>query len=56
MTSPPMNLNLDLNFFGPLQNYRRVLNEKVNVTSNNRRVRTNNHSVATDEQVKKDLS
>ena len=41
---------------GPLEKYRRVLNEKVNVTSNNRGFRTNNHSVATYEQVKKGLS
>ena len=41
---------------GPLEKYRRVLNEKVNVTSNNRGFRTNNHSVATYEQVKKSLS
>ena len=41
---------------GPLENYSRVLNEKVNVTSNNRGFRTNNHSVATYEQVKKGLS
>ena len=41
---------------GSLEKYRRVLNEKVNVTSNNRGFRTNNHSVATYEQVKKDLS
>ena len=41
---------------GPLEKYRRVLNEKVNVTSNNRGFRTNNHSVATCEQVKKGLS
>ena len=32
---------------GPLEKYRRVLNDKLNVTSNNRRFRTNNHSVAT---------
>ena len=32
------------------------LNEKVNVTSNNRGFRRNNHSVATYEQVKKSLS
>ena len=38
---------------GPLEKYRRVLNEKLNVTSNNRGFRTNNHSVATYEQVKK---
>ena len=37
---------------GPLEKYRRVLNKKVNVTSNNRGFRTNNHSVATYEQVK----
>ena len=41
---------------GPLEKYRRVLNDKVNVTSNNRGFRTNNHSVATYEQVKKGLS
>ena len=41
---------------GLLEEYRRVLNEKVNVTSNNKGIRTNNHSVATSEQVKKGLS
>ena len=41
---------------GPLENYRRVLNETVNVTSNNRGFRTNNHSVSTYEQVKRGLS
>ena len=41
---------------GPLGKYRRVLNEKVNVTSNNRGFRTHNHSFATYEQVKKGLS
>ena len=41
---------------GPLEKYRRVFNEKVNVTSNNRGFRTNNDSVATYEQVKKSLS
>ena len=41
---------------GPLEKYRRVLNKKVYVTSNNRGVRTNNHSVATHEQVRKGLS
>ena len=41
---------------GPLEGYRRVLNEKVNVTSINRGFRTNNHSVATYEQVTKCLS
>ena len=32
---------------GPLDKYRRVLNEKENVTSNKRKFRTNNHSIAT---------
>ena len=32
---------------GPLEKYRRVSNEKVNVTSNIRGFRTYNHSVAT---------
>ena len=41
---------------GPLEKFRRVLNEKVNVISNNRGFRTNNHSVTTYEQVKKGLS
>ena len=41
---------------GPLEMNRRVLNQKVNVTSNNRGFRTNNQSVATYEQVKKGLS
>ena len=41
---------------GPLEKYRRSLDEKVNVTSNIRGFRTNNHSVATYEQVKKGLS
>ena len=41
---------------GRLEMYRRVLNERVYVSSNNRGFRTNNHSVATYEQVKKSLS
>ena len=41
---------------GPMEKYRRVLNEKVNVTSNKRGFRTNHHSVATCEQVEKGLS
>ena len=41
---------------GPLENYRRVLNEKVNVTSNNTGFRTKSHSFATYEQIKKRLS
>ena len=47
---------LEQNGEGPLEKYRRVLNEKVNVTLNNRGFRSNNHSVATYEQVKKGLS
>ena len=47
---------LERNGDRPLEKYQRVLNEKVNVTSNNRGFRTNNHSVATYEQVKKGLS
>ena len=41
---------------GPLEKFWRVLNEKVNVTSNNRGFRTNNRSVATFEQGKEGLS
>ena len=41
---------------GPLEKYRRVLNEKLNVRSNNRGFRTYNHSVATYQQIKKGLS
>ena len=41
---------------GPLKKYRTFLNEKVNVTPNNRRFRTNNESVSTCEQFKKFLS
>ena len=41
---------------GSLEKYRRVSNEKVNVTSNNTGFRTKNHSVAAYEQVKKGLS
>ena len=66
MKSPLTNLNfsskglnkrvLEQSGDGLLERYRRVLNEKVNVTSNNRGFRTNNHSVATYEQDKKALS
>ena len=49
-------LELEQSGDGPLEMYRRVLNEKVNITSNNRGFGTNNHSVATYEQVKKGLS
>ena len=41
---------------GPLEKNRRVLNETVNVISNNRGFRTNNHSFAIYEQAKKGLS
>ena len=47
---------LDESGDAPLKKYRRVLNETVNVTSNNRRFRTNNHFVAIYEQVKQSLS
>ena len=41
---------------GPMSNYRKVLEESVNVTSTNRGFRTIQHSVATYEQTKKGLS
>ena len=41
---------------GPLEKYPGVLKEKINVTSNNRGLRTNNQSVATYEQHRKGLS
>ena len=41
---------------GPLETYRRVLKQKVNVTSTKRGFRTNNHSVATYEKFEKGLS
>ena len=41
---------------GPLEKYRTVLNEKVNITSYSRGFWTNNHSVSTYEQIKKCLS
>ena len=44
---------LEQNGKGPLEKYSRALNENVKVTSNDRGVQTNNHSVATNEQVKK---
>ena len=66
MTSPLINLNfcskslnkrvLEQTVDDPVEKYCRVLYENVNVTSNNRGFRTNNHSVATYEQVKKELS
>ena len=47
---------LDQSGDGPLEKYRIVLNEKINVISNYRGFRKNNHSVATFEQDKKGLS
>ena len=47
---------LEQNGEGPLEMYRRVLNENVNFTSNKTGFRTNNNSVSTYEQVKKSLS
>ena len=41
---------------GPMAKYRNVLDEFVYVTSTNRGFRTVQHSVATYEQTKKDLS
>ena len=41
---------------GPLEKFRRVLNEEVKVTSNNRGFRKKTHTVATYGQVKKGLS
>ena len=41
---------------GPMSEYRKVLEEAVNVTSTNRRFRTIQHRVATYEQTKKGLS
>ena len=41
---------------GPVEKYQRVLNKKVKVSSNNRGFGTDNHSVATYEQVQKVLS
>ena len=66
MMSPLINLNLAVKLStnaywntGGTDHWkknRRVLNEKVNGTSKNRGFRTNNHSVATYEQVKEGLS
>ena len=47
---------LEQNGNSPLDKYRRVLDEKVNIRSTNRGFRTNNHTVATYEQLKKGLS
>ena len=64
MTSPLINLKIAVKVStnaywntgdGPLEKYRRVLKEKVNVTSNKRGFGTNNRSVTTYEQVQKGL-
>ena len=49
-------LVLDHNGDRPLEKYRRLLDENVNITSTNRGFRTNNHSFATHEQFKIRLS
>ena len=41
---------------GPMEKYRRVMDEIINLTSTNRGLRTINHCVATYEQTKKGLS
>ena len=41
---------------GPMEKYRRVMDEIINLTSTNRGFRTINHWVATYEQTKKGLS
>ena len=41
---------------GPVDKYRRVLDEKGKVTSTDRAFRTHNHTIATYEQVNKKLS
>ena len=41
---------------GPLEKYRRVIEEKVNIKSTNGGFRTQNHAVAACEQNKKGLS
>ena len=44
---------LEQSSYGPLENYLKLLNERVNVTSNNKGFRTNNHSVGTHEKFRK---
>ena len=41
---------------GPMEKYRKLLDEAINLTSTNRGFRTINHMVATYEQIKKGLS
>ena len=47
---------LEENSNGPLQKYRRVLDEAVNVSSTNRGFKTVNHRVFTYEQTKRGVS
>ena len=47
---------LEENGDGPMEKYRRVMDEIINLTSTNRGFRTINHCVATYEQTKKGLS
>ena len=47
---------LEENGDGPLKKYRRVIDEKINISSTNRGFRTLNHNVVTYEQTKKGLS
>ena len=47
---------LEENSDGPLQKYRRVLDDAVNIASTNRGFRTMNHQIQTYEQTKKGLS
>ena len=45
---------LEENSDGPLQKYRRVLDDAVNIASTNRGFRTMNHQILTYEQTKRD--
>ena len=47
---------LEENEDGPMEKYRRVMDEIINVTSTNRGCRTINHCAATYEQTQKGLS
>ena len=48
--------NLEESVDDPIENYRKVLDEAINLNSTNRGFRTINHMVATYEQTKKGLS
>ena len=48
--------NLEESVDDPMENYRKVLDEAINLNSTNRGFRTINHMVATYEQTKKGLS